>query len=196
MRIDRRRLEIGRSASRVGWLAAAVAVVFSGGCTTIIGAAVSAVTGEEMPESRPPPLPPPRQPQFTEAPRSDYLWGPVPGWDQYALRIHPFQIPPSLFQADLFAGACPGLRLARGESDDPFGATHLRADFQFFDLAPSHAADINYYQPGRVTLVGLTDPFPTAAFARIPAYGSGACTSIGIPLITFGTPLQYRVLRE
>lgn len=193
MTTDRRRTPIRPAIRYLGWLAVATAVILSGGCRTLIGIAVGAFTGEEVPAAPPPDRAPPPS---HSAPRSDYLWGPVPGWDQYTLRVTPFQLPASLFQADPFAGACPGLRLARVEGDDPFGAARLTAELQLFDLVPSHGADLHYYRPGTVSLAGMADPFPMAPFARIPAYGSGACTSIGVPLITFGTPAWYHVLRE
>jgi hypothetical protein len=168
-------------------LAAAVVVLCAGGCSVIVEAVAEAVTGEDVviqgDHGR------------ASTPRSIYLRGPVPGWEYTALRMTPYRTPPSLFQTDLFAGACPGLNLARGESGDPFAPLRPRADFALFDLAPSHAADVNYYRPGRVTLAGLADPFPTAPFGRMPAYGSGACTSVGIPLLTLGRPVHYRVLR-
>jgi hypothetical protein len=127
--------------------------------------------------------------------RSEYLRGPVPGWEYRILRRHPYWIPPALFQVDLFGGACPGLHLAGGGSETPFTVFDVRPGFQFIELAPSHAADLYYYRPGEVTLAGMSDPALPQAFARVEALGGGACTSVGIPLLSLGRPVRYSALR-
>lgn len=168
-------------------VAAAAIALCAGGCAVIVEAVAEAVTGEDVVIQGDGP--------DAQVPRSVYLRGPTPGWENSSLRVTPYQLAPALFEVDLFAGACPGLNLARSDHGDPFGPLRTRAELQLFDIAPSHAADVNYYRPGRVTLAGLTDPFPTAAFSRMPAYGTGACAFVGIPLLTLGRPVQYRVLR-
>ena len=184
---------------RLWGLVAAVGIVLTSGCQAIVRTAVGALIGEEAPETRglprAPPLPPPRQLTLPQAPRSDFLWGPVIGWEYFALRVNPYQLPTALFQVDLFAGACPGLYVVSDQPDSPFGAQTTTLHFQFLDIAPSHAADVNYYRFGAVAPTGMADPFPPGAFTRMRAMAGGACTSVGIPILSLGSPYRHMELR-
>lgn len=168
--------------TRLGWLALAAVALVTSGCRGLVGGLIETFTGEEVTF----PDPPPRT-----VPPTVYLRGPVPGWDYRTVWRIPYRLPPALFRVDLFAGACPGLHLAGGEADGPFGALRTRAYLQLFEPAASHAAEPHYYEFGEVTLGGVQDPFPPGAFSRMLAQSGGACTSVGIPLLSLGRRAPY-----
>lgn len=186
MSTRRRRWATPFPLTRLRWLAVACLALTTTGCGVLAKMVAEAVTGEEVTLL---------DEGARRVPRSVYLRGPTPGWEYRAMRLQPYRLPPSLFQVDLFAGACPGLHLAGGEADGPFGAQQVRVDLQLFEPAPSHAADPNYYELGKVTLVGLPDPVPPGAFTRMVAGWGGACTSVGIPLLSLGRPVRHTVHR-
>ena len=156
------------------------------GCASIVGSIVGTVTGEEVTLVEDP---------GPTVPRSEYLRGPVPGWEYQSIRWAPYRLPPSLFQVDLFAGACPGLRLAGVAPAGAFSAVHVEADFQFIEFTASHVADPHSYRFGQVAPAGVPDPLPPCAFSRMLAQADGACTSVGIPLLSLGRPVRYAVHR-
>jgi hypothetical protein len=185
-------------------------ILSTGGCATLVEGALEAALGDAVAirgdddpmtvaTARPAP----------EAPPSVYLVGPVAGWDRSPLTLRPFRPPTALFGVDPFAGACPGLYLATGQTDGPFG-TGSRVGFQWIDLTPSHTADRNFYRPGEVSFTGASDPTPLwagtpmASQGYVPpwalsARGSGpvgTCASVvGIPLLSFGRPDPPSVFR-
>lgn len=182
MSTRRRRWATPFPLTRLRWLAVACLTLATAGCGQFLGGMIEAVTGEKvtLPEER-----------LRTVPRSVYLRGPTPGWEYGARLMTPYRLPRFLFEVDVFAGACPGLYLMGGEPDGPFGAQQVRVDLQLFEPMPSHVADPNYYRFGRVTLTGPPDPIPPGVASRMLARWGGACTSVGIPLLSLGRAQPY-----
>ena len=168
-------------------VALAAAVLVSSGCTSglrgFFGPMVAGAVGEaldtEVTELPPEPPPGPHT--------SQYLWGPVPGWEYWGLMGSTYALPPSLFEIDLFAGACPGLHIALdgGPVRGPWAAL-VGPDGQWITLPPPPVVDPHYHRFGQVPLGWGFDPLFEEVVYRTTAWPGGACTSVGGSLLAMG----------
>lgn len=128
--------------------------------------------------------------------RSVYLVGPVPGWERWGFTGRPFQLPPALFDVDLFAGACPGLYLALdpGPARGPV-AVLTGPRVGWIEFPPPSAEDRYYERFGQVSLGSGPRPLLDGVSYRASARPGGACTSVGASLLALGHAPWPHVLR-